>query len=283
MADGGRELDIVYRLSRLLAGGTDCPSLLRAILREALALTGSSGGRVLLLERERRTLRSFVEEGQGPAEGAEVPAEDPPWGEAIREGRAVCTPLTADTNGHDSMSAVATLVLPLLARGDVLGVLVLQGLPEKWARAPHGVFLEILGNLAAHALHNAAYSRDLSRRKEELSTLIEVGQDIAASLDLDEVLRRVVRQATRLMRAKVCSLMLIDEVEQTLRIRATYGASRTYTQRPPLDIHVSLIGEVVRAATPIAVLDVRQDPQYQFVEMARAERLCSLLCVPLKT
>ena len=41
--------------------------------------------------------------------------------------------------------------------------------------------------------------------KAELATLIEVGQDISASLDLDEVLKRAVRQAARLMRAKMCS------------------------------------------------------------------------------
>jgi hypothetical protein len=36
--DAGREQGTVYRLNRLLAGGTDCPSLLRAILHEALTL-----------------------------------------------------------------------------------------------------------------------------------------------------------------------------------------------------------------------------------------------------
>jgi signal transduction histidine kinase len=173
-------------------------------------------------------------------------------------------------------------VIPLLARGDVLGVLALWGPSDVWMQAPRSAFLETLADLAAHALHHAALSSDLSRRKAELGTLIEVGQDIAASLELDEVLRRVARQAARLMRAKVCSLMLIDEVEQTLRIRATYGASRMYTERPALDLHASLIGEVACTGTPIAVLDVREEARYQGMEMARTEGLCSLLCVPLK-
>ncbi|MBI3330406.1 MAG: GAF domain-containing protein, partial [Nitrospinae bacterium] len=146
-----------------------------------------------------------------------------------------------------------------------------------------GAFLETLANLAAHALHNAALQRNLLRHKEELGTLVEVGQDVAGSLELDEVLRRIVRQAARLMRAKLCSLMLVDEAGHTLRIQATYGGSQLYTQRVPLDIVGSLIGDVVRTGTPIAVLDVRGEPQYQFAEMARAEGLCSLLCVPLKT
>jgi signal transduction histidine kinase len=278
----GREREIMYRLNRLLAGGTDCPSLLRAILHEALALTRGRGGQILLLERERRVLRSFVEEGQELVEGAEVPADDPPWGDAVRKGKMVCTSATMAGDRHRGARAVASQVIPLLARGDVLGIFALWGPSDEWMQAPRSAFLETLANLAAHALDHAALARDLLARKAELGTLIETGQDIAASLELDEVLRRIVRQAARLMRAKVCSLMLVDEIEQTLRIRATYGASRTYAQRPPLDIDASLIGEVARTGTPIAVLDVREQSQYQLMEMARAEGLCSLLCVPLK-
>jgi hypothetical protein len=32
------------------------------------------------------------------------------------------------------------------------------------------------------------------------------------------------------MRAKMCSLMLVDVGGDTLRLRATYGASETYTR-----------------------------------------------------
>jgi signal transduction histidine kinase len=272
---GGRELDVVYRLNRLLAAGADYSSLLRTLLHEALVVTRGCGGQVLLLERDRRILRFCVGEGQkiSEVEGAEISADDPPWVDATREGRVVHAPL-------DTMT---TLVLPLLARGDVLGVLALQGLADEWMQPPKGAFLETLADIGAHALHHAAFARDLDRQKQALGTLIEVGQEIAASLEPDEVLWRVTRQAARLMRAKICSVMLIDEAEHTLRIRATYGASRTYTQRPPLDIHASLIGEVARTGTPIAVIDVREDPHYQLVEMARAEGLCSLLGVPLKT
>ncbi len=275
MDQGGRELDVVYRLNRLLAGGADYSSLLRTLLYEALAVTGGCGGQILLLERDRRALRFCVGAGQkiSAVEGAEISADDLPWVDAIREGRVVHAPL-------DAMTA---LLLPLFARGDVLGVLALRGLADEWMQPPKRAFLETLADIGAHALHHAACARDLDRQKQVLRTLIEVGQEIAASLEPDEVLRRVTRQAARLMRAKICSVMLIDEVEHSLRLRATYGASRTYTQRPPLDIQASLIGEVARTGRPIAVVDVREAPHDQLVELARAEGLCSLLAVPLKT
>jgi len=269
-------LDMVYRLSRLLVGGTDSLSLLRAILQAALALTGSRGGGVLLLERDQRVLRPFVCAGDAMWAETGLPADEPPWSTAVWQGKTTHTrPATAS-----SLQAEATLVLPLLARGDVLGVLALCGgvRPPQ----PRRMLLEILVNLAAHALHQAVQARALEQQRAELATLIDVGQDISASLDLDEVLPRVVRQATRLMRAKVCSLMLVDEPSNTLRLRATHGASQTYTQRPPLSVQESLVGEVVHRGKPMAVLDVREDAQYQFMDMARQEGLCSLLSVPLR-
>ncbi|HXH08369.1 MAG TPA: GAF domain-containing protein [Alphaproteobacteria bacterium] len=275
MAQGGRELDVLYRLNRLLAGGADYSSPLRTLLYEALSVTGGCGGQILLWERDRRALCFYVGAGQkiSEVEGAEISADDPPWVDAIREGRVVHAPL-------DAMTAP---LLPLLARGDVLGVLALRGLADEWMQPPKRTFLETLADIGAHALHHAISARDLDRQKQVLHTLIEVGQEIAASLEPDEVLRRVTRQAARLMRAKICSVMLIDEAEHSLRLRATYGTSRTYTQRPPLDIQASLIGEVARTGRPIAVVNVREAPHSQLVELARGKGLCSLLAVPLKT
>jgi len=214
----------------------------------------------------------------------EVCAEAPGWHVAVCEGRTVHFPWRAEPARQEggAMSLTA-LLLPLLARGNVLGVLALQEPQPLWRQVAPAFCLETLANLAAHALQHAALVHDLFRQREERCTLIEVGQDIGASLDLDEVLRRVVRQATQLMRARMCSLMLVDKRGETFRIRATYGASQTYTQRPPLAIAESLIGNVVRTGMPLAVLDVREHAQYQCLEMARQEGLCSLLSVPLKT
>ncbi len=54
-------LDMAHRLSCLLAGGTDPLAFLRTILQDALALTNSGGGAVLLLERNLRLLRPLVD------------------------------------------------------------------------------------------------------------------------------------------------------------------------------------------------------------------------------
>src|ERR671923_1654850 len=84
-----RQLATLYRLTRLLAMGTQGSSLLRTILKEALGLTGGRGGQVLLLKPDRKSLLTHIGEGEGLVEGAEIPADAPPWADVIREGKIV--------------------------------------------------------------------------------------------------------------------------------------------------------------------------------------------------
>jgi signal transduction histidine kinase len=282
MGEEIRELTTLYRLTRLLAMGTQGASLLRTILREALGLTGGRGGQVLLLKPDRKTLLVQIEEGMGLVDEAEVPADAPPWADVIREGKVVrLSSLTVDS-GHHQGDRYVTLGIPLLARGDVLGILTLWDLPDTWVKHDQAPFLEALAHVAAHTLHNDALYRDLLRQKEELYTLIEVSSDIAGSLDLDEVLRRVVRHAARLLRIQAASLMLMDDMGNRPRIRATYGGGQAWMQRPPPDMMGSFIGEVVHSGSPLAVMDLHDQVNDPYARLASEEGLNSLLCVPLK-
>jgi len=273
----------LYRLARLLAAGAQSASLLRIIVKEALGLTGGRGGQVLLLKPDRRTLLLQIAEGERSADGEEVSADAPPWADVIREGKVVRIRSISSDPRHPIAERRVTVDIPLLARGDVLGVLTLYDLSETWAKHDQEPFLEALAHLAAHALHNDLLYRDLLRQKDELCTLIEVSRDISASLDLDEVLRRVVRHAARLLRVQAAALMLVDDAGPVLRIRATYGGGQTWMRRPPLDMAGSFIDEVVRSGSPLELLDLRDHANDAYAQMAAQEGLSSLLCVPLKT
>ena len=66
-----------------------------------------------------------------------------------------------------------TTLLPLLARGNVLGVLALLEPQPLWRQVSQAFCLETLANLAAHTLQHAALVHDLLRQREEICTLIE--------------------------------------------------------------------------------------------------------------
>jgi signal transduction histidine kinase len=119
--------------------------------------------------------------------------------------------------------------------------------------------------------------------QERLEALFAIGAEISSTLQLDEVLQRVVAHACRLMEARVSSLLLLDKEEGTLRPAATYGASDAYLAQPDRAVSASLTGEVIKTGRPLYIPDVRIETRYRVSELARREGLCTLLSVPLRT
>jgi len=119
--------------------------------------------------------------------------------------------------------------------------------------------------------------------QERLEALFVISAEISSTLQLEEVLQRVVAHACRLIEARVSSLLLLDKETGTLRPAATHGASDEYLAQPDREIGASLTGEVIKTGLPLYIADVREETRYRFSDLARREGLCTLLSVPLRS
>src|SRR5207249_2138644 len=106
-----------------------------------------------------------------------------------------------------------------------------------------GLFLADASSRKAEPLPECA---PMNALQERLEALFSISTEISSTLQLEEVLQRVVAHACRLMEARVSSLLLIDKEEGTLCPAATYGASAAYLAQPAREIDATLVGEVVK-------------------------------------
>lgn len=92
----------------------------------------------------------------------------------------------------------------------------------------------------------------LQRRAQELNELYDVGKTVSSSLNLEEVLQRVVESAVHVVGAEEGSLMLLDEDRSELYIRASKNldSEARSTRRRVTD---SLAGQVLQRKEPIAI------------------------------
>jgi signal transduction histidine kinase len=134
---------------------------------------------------------------------------------------------------------------------------------------------------AAKVIHNTWLYEQLRLKARLFESLINVGQIINTTLNLDDVLSVVTREACQLMEAKMGSLLLLDETREWLELKASSGAGSHYLNKPKLSAAESFIGIVVRRKKPLQVENVQTSSRYQNVEVARKEGLVSLLSVPL--
>jgi signal transduction histidine kinase len=141
--------------------------------------------------------------------------------------------------------------------------------------------LEVLAAQAARVIHKTWLYEQLRLKARLFESLASVSQTINSTVDLDDILQVITREACALMQAKVASLMLLDDGREWLELRASFGAGEAYTNRPRLGVEDSLLGVVVRRKKPLQVENVQVSSRYQSVEVARREGLMALLSVPL--
>ncbi len=117
--------------------------------------------------------------------------------------------------------------------------------------------------------------------EEQIKALSKISKAIASDLYLEVILRLIVTVTAEVMGSNICSLMLIDEKNNELVIRATQSMSEEYNKKPPLKVGEGIAGKVAKENKPMAVKDVTKEKEYKYKNIAEKEGLCSLLCVPL--
>ena len=119
------------------------------------------------------------------------------------------------------------------------------------------------------------------KAKEMLDGLLKISSAIISDQYLEDILRLIVTVTAKLMKLKICSLMLIDGKKQELVIRASQSISEEYLKKPNLKIGEGVAGSVVKNKKLMIVMDVPKSKKYKYKVIAKKEGLCSLLCVPL--
>ncbi len=127
---------------------------------------------------------------------------------------------------------------------------------------------------------------DLSKQKKnidarEINALLEISKAIASGLYLEDVLRLIVTVTANLMDSKICSLWILDEKDQKLKLKATQSISEEYLKERNLAIGEGVVGHVALHNQPMAILNVLKEPLYKEKELAKKEGLVSMLSVPM--
>ena len=115
----------------------------------------------------------------------------------------------------------------------------------------------------------------------EINALLEISKAIASGLYLEDVLRLIVTVTANVMDSKICSLWILDERDQRLKLKATQSISEEYLKERSLAIGEGVVGQVALHNKPMTIANVLKDPLYKEKELARREGLVSMLSVPM--
>lgn len=121
----------------------------------------------------------------------------------------------------------------------------------------------------------------LQSEKEKLETMLQIGRAMSSILDLKQLAEFIVKKIAGVLKAKICSLMLIDEEEDVLRIKAAIGLEALIKKTTKINLGESISGWVAKSGEPVLVTDIENDLKFGRANLPKYETK-SLLCIPLK-
>ncbi len=186
--------------------------------------------------------------------------------------------LPAKPNYDSSEPPRSALFTPLIAGGDVIGVLsVNSDQPDAFSEESLH-FLTVLASQAAGAIRNAQLYEQTKQRADQLRVIGEVTRQITAVQPLPDLFRQIVTLVHDTFHYYAVSILTSDDDSKTIKLRASshYEFDRRSLVLKPEE---GLIGWTYSHAQTVNLPDVMHDPR--FLYLAVLEHTRSEICVPL--
>ncbi len=277
-------LHLLHEVDKVIHSTLDPQEALRLILEQAVMVMRAASGSVALINPNTGFLEIQASKGL-PANASalklRVGEGITGWvavkGEPVRSGDVTQDPRYVKARDN----VISELAVPLVVNGELRGVLNVDADRRDAFSAGDQELLAALAISAARVIQNTWLFEQLRLKARLFETLASVARTINSALNVNEALHVITRESCRIVRAKMCSLLMLDETREWLELRSSYGAGEAYLRKPRLSVADSLLGTVVRRRKPVQVENIQTSNRYQSTEIARREGLISLLSVPL--
>jgi len=182
------------------------------------------------------------------------------------------------------------LGVPLLREGAPIGVLALTRSVVRPFTEKQMELVTTFADQAVIAIENVrlfeqvqARTRELAQSVEELQALGEVSQAVNSTLDLQTVLTTIVAKAVQLSNTDAGVIYVFDELDQTFRVRATYGLTEELIAAVQAQYlkGSDAIHQATQDGQPVEMPDIREEPPSPVREIAMRAGFRARLVVPL--
>jgi sigma-B regulation protein RsbU (phosphoserine phosphatase) len=171
---------------------------------------------------------------------------------------------------------VSTLTVPLIHKSQAIGALnVLSRDRDRYSELEVAILRQFAAHVAT-ALVNARLFEQQRLDAEAFETLAEIGREVAAVLDLEQLLSRIAQLARRVVDYRTFGILLLNDAtnELEMKVAVQYGEKVVL---PTVPLGEGLVGYAALHCEPVLVPDVSKDPRYiKVVEDVRSE-----LAVPI--
>jgi signal transduction histidine kinase len=120
------------------------------------------------------------------------------------------------------------------------------------------------------------------RLMERYQRLIDISRDLASTLDIDVLLRRIVQAAADLCDSEEASILLYDHVKEELYFKAATNVNKPYLKDLSVPVDSSIAGWIVKNRQSIIIPDVsRAEKHFDHIAKVSDTQTRTMLGIPL--
>ena len=255
----------------ILAHGKSTDSILGILSRTAKKLSCDQGFAVIFYDPTTKTAKVRFNDGFQEAELTPISEE---FARARSESGRLDLVQLPQVNGR------ATHSVPLGEPAEPFGLLLTACERDR----------ELPGFEEFKRISNSAISKFMEvelvkLQMEELATLLEVGKAISSTLDLNELLSKIMRMATKVMRCETSTVYLVDRRTQELYFHIIQGDAKVGAklQEIRLPMGTGLAGWCAKEGKPVIVPDTEKDPRFfRGADKKSGFVTRSMICIPMR-
>lgn len=162
--------------------------------------------------------------------------------------------------------AMSWLGVPLLARGEAIGAMIIQDIQHEHSFDVNDLqFMVSVANQVSGAIHNVILINDSKKSALQFETAAEIARDISSSLDLDELLEKAVELIRSRFDFYHAAIFLKDLPGEFVVIREATGDAGAQLKRAGHKLGIgskSVVGYVAGQGEPLIVNDTTRDATY---------------------
>jgi len=268
----------LFDLGRQVASVVDFDELLRRIPELIRRLIQFDAFAVYLLDDKRGDLRIGYAVGYPDVPDFRVRTSQGVVGQVVTTLQAaVLGDVTADPHYIEVVPGMgSSIAVPLVYKSKPIGALNILSRERHSYTERDAAILRQFAAIVSTALMNARLFEQQRLDAAAFETLAEIGREVAAVLDLNELLSRIAQLARRVVDYRTFGILLLDPQSKTLEMKVAVKYDER-VELPKVALGEGLVGYAAFHREAVLVPDVSKDPRYiKVVDDVRSE-----LAVPM--
>jgi len=287
-------LELLYEVGREFASALDLGTVLNRVLFLSIKNVGATSGSIIVIdERGQPGESAFLMLGQAHDHTAlqlRVTYDQGLAGWVARKQQAVLIDDTSKDkrwlrrpdDAEDKTGAKSALSLPIMTREQLVGVITLVHPQIGFFTNNHLDLVQAIADQAGISILNARLYAESQRQARVMTAVAESAAVINASVQLDDVLQRILEQISQALQVEGASLALVDSDKGELEFRASSLETAASLLGTRLSIGEGIAGWVAQEGKEVIIAEAHNGPRFSSeIDQRYGFERKAVLCIPI--